>query len=238
MTIARSKDGFRTDTGVVQVESVAKLQDLNGDPLGIALTEDMQAAISEAIDGIGGGSGSLTVTEVDGSPSFPATTLRFPNGTVTNAGGGIAAITGLQGPQGIQGIQGIQGNTGSQGIQGIPGNTGSQGIQGIPGNDGATGATGPQGIPGVGVVLNSTVIDFGPNDISDLSFNILNASILTTSKILASVTWDSTCGRDADEIMADPIQIVCEPLAGSMNIYAMASEGTVSGKYAITYQIG
>ena len=43
---------------------------------------------------VSGGS-SLTVTEVDGSPSLTATTLRFPNGTVTDAGGGIAALSVL-----------------------------------------------------------------------------------------------------------------------------------------------
>lgn len=41
--------------------------------------------------GVGGG--SLTVTEVDGSPNFIATTLRFDNGRVANAGGGVARIS-------------------------------------------------------------------------------------------------------------------------------------------------
>jgi hypothetical protein len=39
-----------------------------------------------------GASGSLTVTEVDASPSITATTLVFPNGSVTDNGGGEAEI--------------------------------------------------------------------------------------------------------------------------------------------------
>jgi hypothetical protein len=97
-----------------------------------------------------GGSGSLTVREVDGSPSGTANTLVFPNGTVSIAGT-TATITGLQGPQGIQGetgpqgIQGIQGIQGAQGPQGIQGATGATGAQGIQGEQGPIGETGPQG---------------------------------------------------------------------------------------------
>ena len=47
------------------------------------------------VNGTAIGGGSLTVTEVDGSPSLTATTLRFPNGTVTDAGGGVAALSVL-----------------------------------------------------------------------------------------------------------------------------------------------
>lgn len=92
--------------------------------------------------------------------------------------------------------------------------------------------------PGGGAVTEQVEIDFGATGDSDKMFNIVDVGISPTSKILAFVTWVSTLGRDADEIMADPISISVEPLAGSMNIYAMAFEGSVSGKYAINYQIG
>lgn len=94
----------------------------------------------------GGGGGSLTVTEVDGSPSVSATTLRFPNGTVTDAGGGIAAITGLTGATGATGATGPTGATGAtgpKGDKGDTGNTGATGSQGPAGSTGATGAAGP-----------------------------------------------------------------------------------------------
>jgi hypothetical protein len=101
------------------------------------------------------------------------------------------------------------------------------------------GATTTVTIAGAGAAaMSQTTIDFGTTEKSDEVFNIVNASISATSKIIAFVTWISTLGRDADEIMADPITISVEPLAGSMNIYAMAIDGTVNGKYAINYQIG
>jgi hypothetical protein len=120
------------------------------------LTTEQQEFVREkiGIDGLGGG--SLTIQEVDGTPTGTVTTIVFPNGTVSIASG-IATITGLQGPPGIQGDQGVPGTpgatgaTGAQGIQGVPGATGaqgSQGIQGLPGATGATGATGPAGPQG------------------------------------------------------------------------------------------
>lgn len=66
------------------------------------------------INATGGGGGSLTVREVDGTPSGTVNTIVFPNSTVAIVDN-VATITGLQGPQGIQGIQGIQGNPGPAG---------------------------------------------------------------------------------------------------------------------------
>lgn len=81
------------------------------------------------------------------------------------------------------------------------------------------------------------VIDFGSTSKSDAKFTVTDATITATSKVMAFATWISTLGREADEIMADPISISIEPLAGTMNIYAMAQTGRVSGKYAINYQV-
>lgn len=39
------------------------------------------------------GATTVTVTEVDGSPSIAASTIKFTNGTVTDSGGGIATVT-------------------------------------------------------------------------------------------------------------------------------------------------
>ncbi len=91
---------------------------------------------------------------------------------------------------------------------------------------------------GGSATMYQTTIDFGSTEKSDEVFNIVNASIGASSKIMAFVTWISTLGRDPDEIMADPISISVEPLSGSMNVYASAVEGTVNGKYAINYMIG
>lgn len=40
----------------------------------------------------GGGGGSITVKEVDGSPSVSATTIEFQNGTVTDHGSGLVEV--------------------------------------------------------------------------------------------------------------------------------------------------
>lgn len=57
---------------------------------GIVVRKDASGAY--VISYTGGGS-SITVTEVDGLPSVTASTLKFPNGSVTDEGGGVARIT-------------------------------------------------------------------------------------------------------------------------------------------------
>ena len=54
---------------------------------------------------------------------------------------------------------------------------------------------------------------------------------------MATVAWVSTLGRDADELMADSINISVQPKNGSMDIYAGANVGVVSGKYGINYTV-
>ncbi|QEL18517.1 collagen-like protein [Limnoglobus roseus] len=110
--------------------------------------------------GTGGPGGSLTVREIDGSPSVTATVIEFPNGTLTNQGGGVVRVTTVTGPAGpigatgptgatgSQGPKGDKGDTGSQGPQGATGATGSQGPKGDTGDQGATGATGAAGATG------------------------------------------------------------------------------------------
>lgn len=72
-----------------------------------------QLQSGDTLDGVsGGGGGSLTVRDIDGAPSFAATIIEFTNGTVADQGGGVARITGLQGPQGIQGPTGATGPAG------------------------------------------------------------------------------------------------------------------------------
>lgn len=101
----------------------------------------------------------------------------------------------------------------------------------------ATGETTISSTASGGASVTQTTIDFGSAGKTDEVFNIVDVGVSPTSKITAFVAWVSTLGRDADEVMADPISISVEPLAGSMNVYAMALEGTVSGKYAINYQV-
>lgn len=122
----------------------------------------------------GGGGGSLVVEEVDLSPSVAITKLVFPNGTLTNLGGGTVQVSGLQGPTGATGATGPAGATGATGPAGTnaanpnfsvaTGAAGSsvaitgsypnltltipRGDTGVTGPAGATGATGPAGATG------------------------------------------------------------------------------------------
>lgn len=102
----------------------------------------------------------LTVTEPDGSPILAATTLRFPNGSVTNIGGGIVDVSAT-GPAGTPGTVWYSGTTAPSGGTGIDGDyylrtttgdvykkvSGSWGspIENITGPTGATGSTGTPG---------------------------------------------------------------------------------------------
>lgn len=47
---------------------------------------------AEKTSGSGGG-GSVTVTEMDGVPSVSVGTIKLPNGSVTDLGGGVAQVT-------------------------------------------------------------------------------------------------------------------------------------------------
>lgn len=58
------------------------------------LTVDAQGRITAASNGSGGGGGSLTVEEVDGSPSVSSVdTIVVSNGTLTDDGGGQVTVT-------------------------------------------------------------------------------------------------------------------------------------------------
>ena len=103
------------------------------------------------VSGVSGG--SLTVREVDGTPSGTATELVFPNGTVAIVGGvatiiGLTGPTGPAGPTGLAGATGATGPTGPTGATGPAGPTGPTGPAGSDGDDGATGPAGPAGATG------------------------------------------------------------------------------------------
>lgn len=90
--------------------------------------------------------------------------------------------------------------------------------------------------PGGGVT-NTTTIDFGTSPLSDQSFTVTDAAIATTSKIIASISKFTGFVRSMDEVYADPILFICEPLEGSMTVRAQALFGRVTGTYPIVYSI-
>lgn len=113
-------------------------------------------ATTTALGGsLGGGSGSsLTVSEVDGTPSSIVTQIVFPNGTVS-IGSGVATVTGLQGSPGSAATISVGTvTTGAAGSSVIVTNSGTssaavfditipRGNTGSAGGTGATGSAGP-----------------------------------------------------------------------------------------------
>lgn len=81
-------------------------------------------------------------------------------------------------------------------------------------------------------------LDFGSTTLTDKLFNIVDASVSTSSKIIANICWLSTLGRSMDEIAVDGVEIAIEPKAGSFDVRAVARWGRVSGKYGLAYTVG
>jgi hypothetical protein len=73
------------------------------------------------------GGGSVTVRDIDLTPSGIASTLEFPNGTVTSMGGGVFRITPLAGAPGADGNDGADGSVWYFGSGAPGGGTGQDG---------------------------------------------------------------------------------------------------------------
>jgi hypothetical protein len=93
------------------------------------------------------GGGTVTVQEIDGSPSGVANTIQVPNGQLTDMGGGVFRITPLQGATGPTGATGATGATGPTGA------TGATGASGAAGANGSTWYTGTS-VPSSGTGIN------------------------------------------------------------------------------------
>jgi hypothetical protein len=71
--------GVRVDDGTIDVSPVTRISFAPG-------TVTNNGGQHVTVDNSGGGGGSLTVDEVDGTPSAATTRLTFPNGTLANIG--------------------------------------------------------------------------------------------------------------------------------------------------------
>jgi hypothetical protein len=79
-----------TDNGAWRSFTVAYNAGSNSPVISLAASDSVVLAW---LPPVGAGGSSLTVAEVDGTPSFTASTLQFPNGTLTDQGGGVARYT-------------------------------------------------------------------------------------------------------------------------------------------------
>ena len=87
------------------------------------------------------------------------------------------------------------------------------------------------------VTPQTTVLDFGGAPVSDKSFTVTDGSATANSIITASIIWLNTLGRDADELMADPIIVAIKPGNGNFTVLAQARLGNVTGKYGLAYHL-
>ena len=153
--------------------------------------------------------------------------LDFVGATVTDAGGGVRSISGLQGPQGATGAQGAtgpqgatgtngsqgpQGVAGTQGPQGAQGTTGASGSQGPQGATGATGAQGPQGNQGVTgtAVISYTAATNGQT--------LARNTFYTVGTGVASLTLPTTGLTAGDSIVLTKSATVSTTVSCSVNI--------------------
>jgi hypothetical protein len=101
--------------------------------------------------------------------------------------------------------------------------TGEPGTNGTDGSDGA-------------LTISETEIDFGAIPVFSKVFTVTDASISSTSEIIAVQSGRAATDKDADENEADFLVCNCTPGSGSFLLNVMALPGPVSGKFKINYQ--
>ena len=124
MTRIPSRYGFETDTGDYRMADKTKLKKLDGSSLNLVDTSDMQAAISDAIAGIGATNTILygtaaPTTEGKNGDFYIRTTTNFIYGP--KASGAWPSGTSLTGPTGATGATGATGSAGATGATGAAG---------------------------------------------------------------------------------------------------------------------
>jgi len=172
------------------------------------------------------GAPGLTIPGPEGEPGEPGLTVPGAEGAAGAPGAPGApglTIPGPEGPEGEwgspgppgAGIQGPQGPAGPQAFAFITGEEGEPGPMGIPGPKGDTGPAGGGGGSATGVE-----VDLG-NPAWSGRFTIVDAAILTTSKV---PIWQAPGpytgkGTRADEAAMDRITAVAAPVAGSAEVF-------------------
>ena len=184
--------------------------------LGLAGTNsgDQTITLTEDVTGSGTGSFATTVSRLNGTSLAGLATGLLKNSTGT----GVPSIaTGADLPTMTSTVGG--------GVPTPPNNT-TTFLRG-DGTFAAVTASIPAG---------TGVIDFGSGN-DTASVVITDASVSTSSKITLSLTYNASLslGRDVDEMLIDPITLMAVPGTGNFTVYGAALQGTVVGKYGISY---
>lgn len=86
-------------------------------------------------------------------------------------------------------------------------------------------------------ITKRAIIDFGSTPVAAKLFNVVDADISETSIVSAQVAYAATT-QDADEAELTPLNLICQPKNGSVDIYANTSEGRAYGQFAVNYRVG
>lgn len=100
---------------------------------------------------------------------------------------------------------------------------------GEPGTDGTDGSDGA-------LTISETEIDFGTIPVYEKVFTVTDASISSTSEIIAVQSGRAATDKEADENSMDFLVCNATPGTGEFTLNVKALPGPVSGKFKINYQ--
>ena len=87
--------------------------------------------------------------------------------------------------------------------------------------------------------ITQTEVDFGTTPVADATFTITDASVSTSSQLIASLAYETPTGKDLDELEFDNFEIICKPAAGSFDMLIRTTDGSlVADKFKINYLVG
>lgn len=91
----------------------------------------------------------------------------------------------------------------------------------------------PQGAYG-----NYAEIDFGTSPVQDGTFTITDTNVSSTSNIMCQVKAVSPSdGRSVDEVVAEVLDLQALPASGSFQLRVESLQGSITGKFVISYVI-
>jgi len=83
-----------------------------------------------------------------------------------------------------------------------------------------------------------TEVDFGSLPVAEASFTVANSSVVPTSKISGSVSYQAPTGKDIDELEMDELDLKFGPGSGQLTIYARGRDGYIADKFILSYVVG
>jgi hypothetical protein len=84
--------------------------------------------------------------------------------------------------------------------------------------------------------VTETEIDFGSTPVSEALFTITDAGIVSTMKVMATVSYAAPTGKDQDELEMDDLQLRAVAGTGNFSLYVRAADGSyLADNFKINY---